>query len=54
MQPTEMHLSQKEKYFSEYSNQFFKSTLNFEHFQKRMSPLASAFPKLQTPKRMVR
>ena len=33
-QPIQMHLSQKEKTFSEYTSKFFKSKLNFEYFKK--------------------
>ena len=35
MQPIEMHLSQKQRAFSEFFFVFWKSTLNFEHFQKK-------------------
>ena len=31
----QMQLSQKQKTFSEFSSQFLKSSLNFEHFQKK-------------------
>ena len=33
-----MHLSQKTKIFSEFFSAFFKSALNFEHFQKKDHP----------------
>ena len=33
-QPIQMHLSQKEKIFSEYTSKFFKSKLSFEYFKK--------------------
>ena len=35
MQPIHMQLSQKLKTFSEFFLAFSKSTLNFEHFQKK-------------------
>ena len=35
MQPIEMHSSQKQRAFSEFFFVFWKSTLNFEHFQKK-------------------
>ena len=35
MQPIHMQLSQKQKTFSDFSCVFLKSTLNFEHFQKK-------------------
>ena len=47
MQPVKMHLSQKQKRFSEYSCPFLKGTLNFEHFQKKMTLMAYVFPKLR-------
>ena len=38
MQKFQMHLSQKENYFSEFFSPFFESALNFEHFQKKDDP----------------
>ena len=35
MQPLQIFLSQKQKTFSQFFSQFLKSTLNFEHFQKK-------------------
>ena len=35
LQPIQILLSQKQKTFSEFFSAFLKSTLNFEHFQKR-------------------
>ena len=32
METIQMHLSQKQKYFSQFFSAFFKSALNFEHF----------------------
>ena len=33
-QPIQMQLSQKQKTFAEFFSKFFKSSLNFEHFEK--------------------
>ena len=50
-----MQLSQKQKTFSEFFSKFLKSSFNFEHFQKNEKTLiADVFPKLGTPKNMVR
>ena len=46
MRTIQMHLSQKEKIFSEFFYAFFESALNFEHFQKRRALIAYVFPKL--------
>ena len=35
MQPIPMQLSQKQKTFFEFFIEFLKSSLNFEHFQKK-------------------
>ena len=37
-QPFRTQLSQKQKAFSEFFVEFSKSTLNFEHFQKKDDP----------------
>ena len=47
-------LSQKEKTFSQFFSPFLKSTLNFEHFQKKMTLIADVFPKLPSPKKVIR
>ena len=49
-----MQLSQKPKTCSEFFSKFLKSTVNFENFQKKMTLIAWIFPKLRTPKNMVR
>ena len=54
MQTIQMHLSQKQNIFSEFSSAFFKSALNFEHFQKKTTLMAYVFPKLPTTKDMLR
>ena len=43
MHTIQMHLSQKEKSFSEYSCAFFESALSLEHFQKKMTLIAYVF-----------
>ena len=53
MHTIQMHLSQKQNIFSEFSAAFFKSALNFEHFQKKMSLIAYVFPKLTTTKNVL-
>ena len=34
VQPIQMHLSQKQKTFSQFFSSFLKSSLDFEHFEK--------------------
>ena len=54
-QPIQMQLSQKQNTFSEFFSKFLKSSLCFEHFHtKKMTLIAEVFPKLRTPKDMVR
>ena len=50
----QMHLSQKQKIFSRFFAAFFESSLNFEHFQKKMTLIAYVFPKLPTTKNVLR
>ena len=47
-------LSQKEKTFSRFFSAFLKSTLNFEHFQTKMTLIADVFRKLPSPKMVIR
>ena len=49
-----MHLSQKQKIFSQFFSSVFESALNFEHFQKKMTLIAYVFPKLPTTKNVLR
>ena len=49
-----MHLSDKQKTFSQLLGQFFIFALNFEQFQKKMILLAYVFPKLRATKDVVR
>ena len=53
-QPIQILLSQKQKTFSEFFSAFLKSTLNFEHFQKKMTLIADVFPKLPSPEKVIR
>ena len=54
MHTIQMHLSQKQKIFSEFFSAFSKYALNFEHFQKKMTLKAYVFPKLPTTKNVLR
>ena len=54
MQTIQIHLSQKQKIFSEFVSAFFKSALNSEHFQKKMTLIAYVFLKLPTTKNVLR
>ena len=54
MHTIQMHLSQKQKIFSQFFAAFFESALNFEHFQKKMTLIAYVFPKLPTTKNVLR
>ena len=49
-----MHLSRKQKSFSEFSCAFFESALNLEHFQTNMTLIAYVFLKLPTTKNVLR
>ena len=53
-QPIQILLSQKQKTFSEFLSPFLKYTLNFEHFEKKMTLIADVFPKLPSPKKVIR
>ena len=54
MQKIQIHLSKKQKNFPEIFFEVFKSRVNFEPFQKKMTLIAHVFPKLRTPKDVVR
>ena len=54
MQTIQMHLSKKQKTFSEFFSAFSESELNFKHFQKKMTLIAYVFPKLPTTKYLQR
>ena len=53
-QPIKILLSQKQHTFSKFFSLFLKSTLNFEHFQKKMTLIADVFPQLLSPKKVIR
>ena len=54
MHTIQMHFSKKEKIFSQFFSAFFESSLNTEHFQKKMTPITYVFPKLPTTKNVLR
>ena len=54
MHTIQIHLSRKQKIFSEFFSAFFESALNFEHFQKNMTLIAYVFPKLPITKNVLR
>ena len=49
-----MLLSRKQKALPIFFSSFLKSSLNLEHFQQKTTLIADVFPKLRTPKNMVR
>ena len=54
METIQMHLSEKRKTFPQFLIAFFKSISSFEHFEKKMTLIAYEFPKLRTPRNVVR
>ena len=54
MHTIQMHLSQKQNIFSEFLSAFFKSALNSENFQKKMTLIAYLCPNLPTTKNVLR
>ena len=54
MQTIKRHLSQKQNIFSQFFSAFFKSALNFELFQRKMTLIAYVFLKLPTTKDVLR
>ena len=54
LQPIQILLSQKQKTFSRFFSPFLKSTLNSEHLQKKINLIADVFPKLPSPKIVIR
>ena len=54
MQPIQMHLSQKQETFSDFSPVFSKSILFFEYIFKKMTLTAHIFWKLRISKNVVR
>ena len=53
-QPIQILLSQKQKTLSQFGSAFLKSTLTFGHFQKKINLIADVFPKLPSPKNVIR
>ena len=53
-QPIQILLSQKQKTFCQFCSAFLKSTLNFEHFQKKKTLIADVFPKLPSQKKVIK
>ena len=53
-QTIQILLSQKQQAFSQFFSAFLKSTLNFADFQKKMTLIADVFPKLPSPKKVIR
>ena len=54
LQPIQILLSHQQKTFSEFFSAFLKPTLNFEHFQKKIKLIADVFPKLPSPKMVIK
>ena len=54
MHTIQMHLSQKQKIFTQFFSAFSKSALNFEHFQTKRIFIAYVFPKVPTTKNVLR
>ena len=54
MHTIQMHLSQKQKIFSQFFSAFSESALNSEHFQIKMTFIAYVFPKVPTTKNLLR
>ena len=54
MQTIQIHLSRKQKVFSEFFAAFFEFALNFKQFEKKMTLIAYVFPKLPTTKDVLR
>ena len=53
-QPIQILLSHKEKTFSQFFCPFLKANLNFVDFRKKMTLIADVFPKLASPKKVIR
>ena len=49
----QIQLYQKQKKISGFFSAFLKSTLNFEHFEKKMTLIDFVFPKLWAPKTLL-
>ena len=53
MHTIQIHLSQKQKIFSEFFSAFSESALNFQHFEKKRTFIAYLFPKLPTTENLL-
>ena len=53
-QAIQIRLSEKQKTFFDFFSAFLKSTLNFEHFQKKINVIADVFPKLPSPRKVIK
>ena len=53
-QPIQIHLCQKEKTFPHFFSAFLKSTLNFEHLEKKTTLIADIFPRLPSVKKVIK
>ena len=51
MQPIQILSSEKRKTFSEFFSAFLKSTLNFEHFQKKDDPHSRCISQITVSKK---
>ena len=52
-QPIQILLSEKQQTYSQFFSAFLKSTLNFPHFQKKITLIADVFSKLSSPKKVI-
>ena len=53
-QPIQILLYEKQENFFRFFSPFLKSTLKFADFQKKMTLIADVFPKLPSPKKVIR
>ena len=51
MQPIQILLSEKRKFFSQFFSAFLRSTLNFEHFQKKDDPHSRCISQITVSKK---
>ena len=52
--PIQIKLSKKQKSFFQYFPKFLKFRSNFEQFEKKLTLIGYVFPKLRTPRDMLR
>ena len=53
-QPIQIQLPQKQKTFSKFFSQLLQSAWNFKHFKQKMTLIPNVFPKIRTPKNVLR